>query len=128
MMLVEYDASARQIQKGYSAWESLLAELTGASTVPSDRYRYHRDALVELCYFEHRMFRFKHIESSTPASKRLWEIATADEDLANLHTTGTTSAEPFVIEVWDTPDQIPGWEGFVRKYDVPDFEERYLTP
>ena len=58
-----------------SLWDELLYLVRGFPGEPWERYEYHRDALVDLGYFQHRKFRFNHIVGRTPEASKLWELA-----------------------------------------------------
>lgn len=96
-----------------------------------EQYQRSRDRLVALGYFEHREFYLEHIQVSTPESRRFWELV-RDTFPDNVHTmmnwAGADNPEPGVLSVWARPQQMPEWERFVARHDVPDLLERFPAP
>jgi len=90
-----------------------------------DKRDHHRDRLVELEYYFHQTYVMENLPvSSDEVSTALWKRVQAsfpDSKLPTMQYPGN------VIEVWDIPSRRETWDRFVEKYNVSDFEAKFMA-
>ena len=127
---------AYHLHRMQAAHEAIWAEPTTATTDGTplygtdelfDRHAYHRERLVDLgCYF-HAVYEMENLpddDEEDSIHSALWKLMTTtfpESDQLTLLTKRN------VMEVWDLPSRRVQWEAFVKKHNVPDFRERFMT-
>lgn len=90
-----------------------------------DLHDHHRDRLVALGYYFHATYQMENVPDSVEGVHRvLWQRVVASFP-DNPHT--TLSVPDNILNVWDAPSRRADWDAFVKKHNVPDFEEQLLS-
>ena len=135
LMRAEFDANGILVDRT-TAWEQLEILVSRTPSDDSERFEFHRDALVKLGYLETLSLEFRHIHFGTEEAKRLFELVLSDLP-NNPYTTMEWKSDtdrkdrqsPALIEtiLIRGKGEKALWVAFHRKYDVRDFRESYMT-
>lgn len=91
------------------------------------KWDFHLLKLVELGAVQHKRFVFTEVAYTREASRRIWRSAyfnfpNAVMFSAPYHHTNASGygAEPYVLEVWDLPEEMARWTAFVETHNRRD--------
>lgn len=127
-VLVAAYLSRNNIAVRYHHWRMMFARKKAVELGHRDPHQYdfiqsfdyHRDALVDLGFYERREFPLRNISVPSLASRRLWEeLCAVLTDDAWAEMPGYEPETEDMIVVWDRPENIRRSQEIIEAHDRP---------
>jgi hypothetical protein len=90
----------------------------------AERRKYHCERLVELGYFFHQSYEMDNL----PDTDTVY-YAIMDRWMREFPTSpySVMAATDYVFDVYDLAESKPRWDAFVKRYNVADFSDRFVS-
>jgi hypothetical protein len=89
-----------------------------------DKQDYHCARLAALGYFFHQIYEMENLPDTGEVHSAFWRLV--QEEFPNRRYT-TLAYPDNVLEVWDLAEHESRWSTFVRKHNVADFVDRFMS-
>lgn len=113
-----------RIKMNPNTYQPSLADRIKGIQDNQSKWDFHLLKLVELGAVQHKRFVLTEVPYTQEASRRIWRSANSNFPnavmfSASYHNTNASSygVEPYVLEVWDVPEEIERWAAFVERYN-----------
>ena len=94
-----------------------------------EKWDFHLKSLVALDAVQHERFVFTEVPYTKEASRHIWQSANSNFPNAVMFTASyyDTNAPgygvaPYVLEVWDVPEEMKRWSSFVEQRNAPSMK------
>lgn len=109
------------IKTNLNTFQPSLADRIKGIQDNQSKWDFHLQKLVELGAVQHKRFVLTEVPYTQDASRRIWRSANSNFPnavmfSASYHNTNAAGygAEPYVLEVWDLPEEMGRWTAFVE--------------
>ena len=110
------------IKTNFNSYRPSLVDRIRGIENNQEKWNYHLQTLVALGAVQHERFVFTEVPYTREASRLIWQSANSNFPNATMFTAkyyDTNAPEygvaPYVLEVWDVPDEMKRWGSFVEQ-------------